>query len=406
MRFAFVTTEFATTGRHDGGLATHVARMARLLAGAGHEVTVFVQAEDRRSLDDWNGCRVRHVARARPLPSRLLNGLLRLFGQHHLATRRYFLANARALAEAVEAAHGIAPFDVVHSADHRGIGLAIPARPGRLRVVRCSAAMDLYMACDGRSDRTARVQIALEQAAIAGADLAFAPSRAMAGHLTAALGREVAVLRPPAYAEVPEAGAPPAPLPPRYLLHFAGGLIARKGTDLVGAALALALDEEPGLQMLWVGRIAPAALQAARAALGPRAGQLIWHDVQPKPALYALIRGAACCVLPSRVDNLPNTVIESLMLGVPVIGSTGSSIEEMVEPGVTGALVENGSVTALAAAMVSAWRGEMPQPGSFDWFQTDLGRAFAPQAALQAYLAAISAARGAGGAAQPKGTTA
>jgi glycosyltransferase involved in cell wall biosynthesis len=65
-------------------------------------------------------------------------------------------------------------------------------------------------------------------------------------------------------------------------------------------------------------------------------------------------------VIPSRVDNLPNTLIESLLLNVPVIGSLGASIDELIEPGISGDLVPIGDPTALAGAMLKAWRREVP----------------------------------------------
>ena len=116
---------------------------------------------------------------------------------------------------------------------------------------------------------------------------------------------------------------------------------------------------------------------------------------QDRAALYALIRGAACTVLPSRIDNLPNSVLESLMLGTPVIGTRDSSIEELVEDGVTGVLIPNGSAADLAAAMVRAWAGTLDLRPAGPWTNSTLGRAFRPEAALSAYLAAITAARAA-----------
>lgn len=415
MRFAFVTTEFPTTRPTAGGLATYVARMTLLLAEAGHEVEIFVPVDGAaavqagRGIRTWNGCRVHHVQRRRPPLSRLWNRLLRLTGQRHRMVQRLFLANAEAVAAAVEQVQAGAPFDVVHSADHRGIGLHLARHPGRLLVVRCSAAMDLYMACDGWQGQGSHWQAALEEAAIRRADLAFAPSRFVADHYSRKLGRPMQVLRPPAYLEttahdVPP-GAPPAshpgPLPARYLIHFAAGLIPRKGTDLVAAALQLALRDEPGLTMIWVGLLDQASRAAWLAPLGAAAAQVICLPPLPKPELYALVRAAVAAVLPSRVDNLPNTVIESLMLGVPVIGSRASSIEELVEDGVTGVLVDNGAIAPLADAMVKAWRETLALRRDTPWATTAQARPFQPEAALQAYLGAISAAR----AVQPKDTS-
>ena len=405
MRFAFVTTEFPTTRPTSGGLSSYVARMSRLLAEAGHEVEVFVSTQGKAESLRYHGCRVQHVPTTPGILARLFNGILRNTGFEHIGMRRQFLAKARDIAIAVEMAHSAAPFDVVQSAEYQAIGLRIARRRGRLSIVRCTTAIDLYMACDGRSDRAARVQIALEEATIRQADLVIAPSDFTARHYSAKLGRKVEVLRPPAYLEVAPAPAP-AWLPPRYLLHFAGHLMRRKGTELIAEALKIALEQEPGLTMLWVGRMDFGAMDDLLAPLGERAGQVIPLYPQGKRALYALIGNAACVVLPSLVDNLPNTVIESLILGVPVIGSRNSSIEELVEHDVDGILIENGSVEDLARAMVSAWRGTLPlQPGR-QWISSDMARPFQPEQVLDAYLDIIARPESRNPApAQPNGTT-
>jgi glycosyltransferase involved in cell wall biosynthesis len=53
----------------------------------------------------------------------------------------------------------------------------------------------------------------------------------------------------------------------------------------------------------------------------------------------------------------PNTVIESLALGVPVVGTDGASIDELVRHGESGLLVPPGDAPALADALVEVWRG-------------------------------------------------
>ena len=86
-----------------------------------------------------------------------------------------------------------------------------------------------------------------------------------------------------------------------------------------------------------------------------------------KPELYAALRRADAAVLPSLVDNLPNTVIESLMMGIPVIGTNGASIDELVQQDVTGELVAPGDVEGLATAMVRVWKGQSKVRKGFSW---------------------------------------
>ena len=59
-------------------------------------------------------------------------------------------------------------------------------------------------------------------------------------------------------------------------------------------------------------------------------------------------------IIPSREDNLPNTVLESLACGTAVIGSSVGGIPEMVRPNVTGDLFEVGNVKELAGK-IEAW---------------------------------------------------
>lgn len=398
LRFAFLTTEFPLTKPNGGGLGISIGRITRLLAEAGHQVDIFVPVgpdpSDLPPLMDWHGCRLHHVPLRRHPAARALSLVQRLTGLGHRVKPRYWAAQSRVVARAMERLHAARPFDIVQSADSFAIGQAVRPLPGRLHVVRCCTAVDLYMDCDGQHDRETLARIAMEEAVIRRADLVYAPSALTARHYAAKLARPVSVLPTPVYVEVPAEEDPPPGLPPRYLLHFANEMIPRKGCDLVAEALPLALARAPDLRMVWAGRFEPAYQAALLARLGPAAAaQVTILPRQPKAALYPLIRGATAAVLPSLIDNLPNTVLESLMLDVPVIGSRDSSIEELVEEGVTGTLIPNGSVPALAEAMVRAWTGALALPPGPPWAESRIGRAFRPDQAIGAYLRTIGAAR-------------
>jgi len=59
-------------------------------------------------------------------------------------------------------------------------------------------------------------------------------------------------------------------------------------------------------------------------------------------------------VIPSRQDNLPSTVLESMACGTPVAGFDVGGIPDMVRPGNTGWLAEKEDVQALRAAIDTA----------------------------------------------------
>jgi glycosyltransferase involved in cell wall biosynthesis len=59
-------------------------------------------------------------------------------------------------------------------------------------------------------------------------------------------------------------------------------------------------------------------------------------------------------VIPSRQDNLPSTVLESMACGTPTVGFDVGGIPDMVRPGETGWLAEEGDVLRLRAAIDAA----------------------------------------------------
>jgi len=67
-------------------------------------------------------------------------------------------------------------------------------------------------------------------------------------------------------------------------------------------------------------------------------------------------------VIPSLMDNLPNTVLESLMCGIPVIGFPVGGIPEMIQDGINGFITEEISVQSLANTITKF----LDQPNYFD----------------------------------------
>jgi glycosyltransferase involved in cell wall biosynthesis len=65
-------------------------------------------------------------------------------------------------------------------------------------------------------------------------------------------------------------------------------------------------------------------------------------------------------VLPSLEDNLPNTVMESLSCGVPVVAFDTGGIPEMVQHGYNGFLAAQRSANELMEGISKIFRNEVP----------------------------------------------
>ena len=80
------------------------------------------------------------------------------------------------------------------------------------------------------------------------------------------------------------------------------------------------------------------------------AGRVDWHGVVNDP--YAFYHGACIFALPSRVEGMPNALLEAMSCGLPVIVSDAAPGPlELVEDGVSGLIVPVNDAGALAAAL-------------------------------------------------------
>lgn len=121
----------------------------------------------------------------------------------------------------------------------------------------------------------------------------------------------------------------------------------RKGFDLMVAAID-ALPVHLPVTVLSVGRNRP--------DVSVRVPWVHAGSVTNDRQLSAVYSAADIFVIPSRQDNLPNTVLESMACGTPVLGYAVGGIPDMVRPGLTGLHVPAGDVPALAGGIESLLR--------------------------------------------------
>ena len=134
----------------------------------------------------------------------------------------------------------------------------------------------------------------------------------------------------------------------RIVLFVANHIrIARKGFRELVKALSLVPDADK-LMLIGVGDSHVLSVQAPF-----KVGQL---DFVADDASMARIYSAAdVLAMPSRQDNSPNTVLESLSCGTPVVGFAVGGVPDVVENGVHGFLAPAGNVSGLSLAFMEAF---------------------------------------------------
>ncbi|MEO7493623.1 MAG: glycosyltransferase, partial [Massilia sp.] len=148
-----------------------------------------------------------------------------------------------------------------------------------------------------------------------------------------------------AAAPLPAAGTPPRVLVARNLEP-----IYDNETALRAFALLRAAHPDATLVVAGSGPLR-ASLEQLAGELGIAAATTFTGRVD-NAGMAALYQGADVMLNPSTVDNMPNSVLEALASGVPVISTNVGGVPFMVEDGKTALLVPPRAPEAMAEAML------------------------------------------------------
>ena len=147
------------------------------------------------------------------------------------------------------------------------------------------------------------------------------------------------------------AATPPALSPGPHLV-VARNLEPIYGNDVALQAFARILARFPGARLSVAGSGPEAAALAELAQSLGIAAQVRFSGRLDREQMAALYRDAHLMLNASRVDNMPNAVLEALASGVPVVSTRAGGIPFMVKDGHTAMLVAVDDAEAMAAAAI------------------------------------------------------
>ncbi len=364
VRIAFLTTEYVTEATFDGGLANYLRRVSLALVERGHQVEIFTES-DRDETLERDGILVH---RLKP-PIETINWIRRIIRYYYAHDAVKIPLFALKMRRRVMERHRQAPFDLIQVPNLESLGLALVHFSSIPMVVRASSYQPDLRRMDRihpyRFSRSTRLIDRFERHMVRRAARIYAPSELIAEAYRQHVRADVDVMRPPfsrkhvsldaSVYETQLSGI-------RYLLYF-GTLKVLKGGLVLGDALKLLLPRCSDLHMVLVGKDAAIKDDPQRTVMGYIRSQTADHADRvlhvtrlTHEQLYPIIEGAVGVVLPSRIDNLPNTCLEAMSFGKVVIGTRGASFDELIEDGVSGLLVPRDDPASLADAMERLWR--------------------------------------------------
>jgi O-antigen biosynthesis protein len=333
---------FEASGMTGGGIGTASSSLAELLARSGHEMTLLFTGWQDAGADERNErWREHYAGRGVRLE------LLRAPGTNTVKSPHF---PARSAYEVYCWLRRQEPFDVVHLPENMGHGAYAQAAK---RQGSHFAATTFVIGTHGptrwaaEANRVALtheellVNDAFERASVARADVLLGPSRYLHDYLRDrgwALPERVHVQPYATPSAVREAGGTPADSElPREIVFF-GRLETRKGVGTLCAALDLlaASGEHPELEITFLGPVAQVLGEPAGAYIAARAAAWPWpwrivSDRDQRAAAAYLARPGVLAVMPSLVDNAPNTVSEAVALGIPLVAGRAGGTGELVD---------------------------------------------------------------------------
>jgi glycogen(starch) synthase len=338
MRIAFLTTEFVTEPQFSGGLANYLLRTCLSLMELGHSPTVFVISEKANAFL-YRSIQVHQIKYSPPPILKSIDGITFKKFTRFL----WMIGSARTIAKALNIENRKTPFDIVQSTSYKGTSLFV--NPNIPSVVRISGIQQLLREAYGKPSNFVEKMVEwLELVAIKRAQGVYAPSKLIADRLGLVLGQHIKVIQPPFFLDTQNLDwtlYENALRKKSYLLFF-GTIGLLKGCKTIAQILEPVLLSNPGLYFVFVGKstkynglpMMEYILQKARSVRR----RVLHFESMHHEALYPIIKNARAVILPSRIDNFPNTCLEAMHFGQIVVGTLGTSFEELIDDGVSGFL--------------------------------------------------------------------
>ncbi|WP_426195269.1 glycosyltransferase [Massilia sp. DWR3-1-1] len=378
MKHLFICREYPPAAYLPGGIGTYVRNIAESLASAGETVVVIAHrwaGAPRLAEQSFDGrLTVHRIALDEPVTDPAALSPLR--GD---AVQRGMLASsfpaqafgwqAALLAERLIDSEGI---DVVEAQEweaplyylqrRRALGLGPQRQPAC--VVHLHSSSESIFNANAWDTTVADYApaAAMEAWSIRAADAILAPSRFIADEAIARYGiarERVTVIAYPLGRRA--AIASQHDWSGSTVCHI-GRLELRKGVLEWAQAVDHAAHDYPALRAEFAGGDTPVAVtgvDSVRAAMlrpigAARRGRLHFHGNLGRSGMDAVMARSFAAAIPSRWENFPNTCMEAMLSGLPVIVSPNGGMRELVEDGVTGWIAADGSAAGLAAALARA----------------------------------------------------
>lgn len=348
MKIALITPEFITDQKFDGGLATYTHRLSQSLLQLGHEPVVIVSS-NKAEVFKRDGVEVHYVdvmGNAR-LQKKLpwINRWKRLVGNKKERFYQSWIPSF-SMNDYIRTLHAQKPFDILHYSHLNGLAYHVPKNIPSVIRISSSTRLCHERGGYGQSDAEMVQQEKAENKAMKRVTSIFGPSRMIASYITNQIKRPIEIIETPFLLNVEnlDNSEYDKRLQGKKYFLFYGSLTTLKGVETIAATLEELLSSDPDLHFAFVGKVLKARtgqdmLEYILEKAGSHKDRVIHCPPLRQPQLYPIVQNAEAVILPSLVDNFPNTCIEAMAFGRVVVGTSKNGFEQLIDHGKSGYLV-------------------------------------------------------------------
>lgn len=338
MHIIYVTPEFVTESK-GGGLATYISNIARILVEHGHVVTIVTASDSNNDLLEWK--KNINVERVRRPTKKIIVPV-------------YYLLQSWKLCQRVRKVCKKNNADIIQYASFEAVGF-FPIRkvPGVVRISSDCVSWREYKVYDYQERDLERYYLTdkIEYWTEKRIGNVYGPSKATAKIVSERIHRRISVIESPFYLDKSEYDYTlyQAKLCGKKYLLVHSSMSCLKGTHIIAESISNICCLDPEVYFVFAGSdhgicYRDGRTESARDFILRNAGKygsrVIFVGTLSRAVLYPIIEHAYACLMPSRIDNMPNTCIEAMAMGKIVVGTKEASFEQLIEDGISGFLVK------------------------------------------------------------------
>jgi glycogen synthase len=350
MNICFFSQEYPPN-THVGGIGTYTYNMAGAMAASGHTVHVIISGSNGFKSYTDNGVVIH------PISQKNLKPL-------ELSRLMYSIAAARELGRTG------CKFDIVQASEYGSEAFWLSLHKQVPLVTRLATPSFLIEKLNGKTGSGRRPFCRfMEKQQTLRSDGIFTSTKALAlavakeweirNEKISVIPNSIDISR---VIRLGENGACPEELRGHPFMLYFGRLEERKGVRVLADALPAVFEQFNDVRMVFVGadlgyRGAPMQ-EYILARAGRHGSRVRFFDRLPHAELLPIVRAAKLVILPSLWEAFGFVSVEAMALGRPVIATSGSGFEEIIEKNVSGYLVEPGHCAPLAEQIIQCLGNE------------------------------------------------